>query len=193
MRQRDQSYGLYIAGRAIIDTADQVAMTMEAKWGCGRLRLLVAPELTEKFDRQRYKWNQAIWHGDLEEVRLQAQRMTAAWRALDRAATEAGAQPLAPNVWEVALADGTVAAIVPDNTQAHAVVAQGRQMAVYTLAEIARLIEHYQTTMAVKLMFPGATVTKVRVPQGDPLDAVIDTQFDLDAPMDDPIPSFTGA
>ena len=46
---------------------------MEAKWGCDRLRLLVGPELREKFDRQRYLLNQAIWHGDLEAVRRHLQ------------------------------------------------------------------------------------------------------------------------
>lgn len=192
MAKRD-SYGVYLAGRAVIDTTDQVAATMEAKWGCGRLRLLVAPELTEKFDRQRYKWNQAIWHGDLEEVRLQAGRMTAAWRALDQAAINAGAQPLAPNVWEITLADGTVAAIVPDHAQAHAVVAQGRKVVVYSLDEISRMLSDYRRVTEAKITFPGAVVTDVRRPQGDPLDAVIDTQLDLDAPMDDPMPSFGGA
>ena len=63
---------------------------MEAKWGCDRLRLLVGPELREKFDRQRYLFNQAIWHGELEAVRREANRMVVAWQTLDRAATAAG-------------------------------------------------------------------------------------------------------
>src|ERR1700761_9713547 len=98
--------GTYIAGRAHIDGADETACEMEAKWGADRLRLLVSPELREKFDRQRYLLNQAIWHGDLEQVRRESGRMVSAWLALDRAATTAGQQPLSPQVWEVPLEDG---------------------------------------------------------------------------------------
>ena len=36
-----QTHGTYIAGQAAIDGADHAAVMMEAKWGAGRLRLLV--------------------------------------------------------------------------------------------------------------------------------------------------------
>jgi hypothetical protein len=191
MAKRDNSHGTYIAAQASIDVADQVATEMELKWGCGRLRLLVPAELTERFDRQRYLFNQSIWHGDLEMVRREATRMCAAWRKLDQAATEAGAKPLSPQVWELTLADGTVAAIVPDN--AHAVIAQGRKLAVYTLDEIGRMLDDYRAVTSAKLTFPGATVTAVRRPTGDPLDAIVDTHPHLDAPMNDDMPVFGGA
>jgi hypothetical protein len=191
MSKRDNSHGTYIAAQASIDVADQVATEMELKWGCGRLRLLVPAELTERFDRQRYLFNQSIWHGDLEMVRREATRMCAAWRKLDQAATEAGAKPLSPQVWELTLADGTVAAIVPDN--AHAVIAQGRKLAVYTLDEIGRMLDDYRAVTSAKLTFPGATVTAVRRPTGDPLDAIVDTHPHLDAPMNDDMPVFGGA
>jgi hypothetical protein len=84
--------GTYIAGRAYIDGADETAAEMEAKWGCDRLRLLVGPELREKFDRQRYLLNQAIWHGELEAVRRESGRMVMAWQALDRAAVAAASR-----------------------------------------------------------------------------------------------------
>ena len=76
---------------------------MEAKWGVDRLRLLVSPELREKFDRQRYLLNQAIWHGELEAVRRESLRTVKAWLALDAAATAANKPPLQPLVWEVAV------------------------------------------------------------------------------------------
>lgn len=186
------SAAIYITAQAHIDTADQVASEMERKWGCGRLRLLVSAELTEKFDRQRYLWNQAIWYGDLEAVRREAARMITAWRTLDRVAAAAGQTPLAPQVWEVRLKDGTVAAIVPDFFEAHAVVAQGRAVVVYSLEEIGRLLEAYHVVIKAKQAFPGATVTEVRRPNGDPLNAIIDTKPGLDDLMDDPLPFFGG-
>jgi hypothetical protein len=187
------SPGTYITAQSYIGAADQVAVEMESKWGTGRLRLLVAAELTEKFDRQRYLFNQAIWHGDLEAVRRESGRMANAWRALDSAASTAGQKPLAREVWEVALEDGTVAAIVPDNAHASQVIAEGRKVAVYTLEEIAALLTAFRATVQAKLMFPGATITAVRTPHGDPLDRFADTRAGLDDPLDDPVPHFGGA
>lgn len=177
--------GTYIAGRSYIDGVDETASEMEAKWGADRLRLLVAPEWREKFDRQRYLTNQAIWHGDLEQVRTQTARMTAAWFKLDALATEAGKAPLAPQVWEIPLADGSVAAIVPTHEHARLVVAEDRQLAVYTLEEIARLLSAYPDLAKAKLTFPGATITAVRRQVDDPLDGIHDTQASLDDEMPD--------
>ena len=176
--------GMEIAGRAYIDEADLTAVEMERKWGAGRLRLLVGPELREKYDRQRYLFNQAIWHGDLESVRRESQRMVKAWLALDKHAEAAGMGKLDPKVWEVALEDGTVAAIVPDYAHAAAVQADGRKVAVYTLDEVARLLTAFPALARAKQTWPGATVTRVNQTTGDALDGIVDS----DAPLDDEIP-----
>jgi hypothetical protein len=176
--------GTYITGRAYLDGADETAAEMEAKWGADRLRLLVDASLREKFDRQRYLINQAIWHGDLEQVRRESGRMVSAWMALDRAATAAGKEPLSPQVWEIPLEDGSVAAIVPSIEHAKVVTAEGRQVSVFTLEEIARLLSGYPDIAKAKLVFPGATVTAVRRQVDDPLLAFRDS----DEPLDDAIP-----
>jgi hypothetical protein len=110
--------------------------------------------------------------------------MIAAWYALDVAAQTAGKQPLAREVWEVALGDGSVPAIVPDAAHAAQVVAEGRKLVVYTLDEIARLLGEYRAIVATKLSFPGATVIAVRS-IGDPLDAFSDTNISLEDPVAD--------
>ena len=178
--QWGHSHGTYLAGRAYIDGADETAATMEKKWGVDRLRLLVPPEMREKFDRQRYLLNQAIWSGELEDVRRESGRMVNAWTALDRVATEAGHLPLQVEVWEVTLEDGAVAAIVQDNASAHRVVNDGRQVVVYTLEEIARLLSAYPGIAKVKQTFPGASVTGARKSVTDPLNEVWDTSGSLD-------------
>ena len=178
--------GMYIAGQEEIDEADLVASEMERRWGCDRLRLMVPKELRQKFDRQRYKLNQAIWHGDLEAVKTEAQRMVKAWRALDKAATEDGRNQAAPEVWETTLSDGTVAVIAWDWKDAALFEAQrnGRKAEVYTLAEIGRIIEAFPEVMRAKTLFPGATVTAVRGPDRDPLRAIPDSV----SPIDDVLP-----
>jgi hypothetical protein len=183
------THGTYLSGQAAIDGADAVAIAMEARWGAGRLRLLVPLELRERFDKQRFLFNAAIWHGDLESVKREASRMITAWQALARAAEAARAPPLAPEVWEVALADGTVVALVRSPEDAHAVVADGRRVMVYTLAELAIMLEQYQEVTKVKVTFPGAEVTAVRRDIPDPLNGIRDG-VSLDETLNDAIPHF---
>lgn len=180
-----RSNGTYIAGRAYLDGADQSAAEMEAKWGCDRLRLLVAPELREKFDRQRYLLNQAIYHGDLEAVRRESGRMVKAWEVLDRSAITAGKLPLDLSVWEVAIDGGRVAAIVRDGCEARAVNAEGRQVVVYTLEEVGRLLAAYPAIAQAKATFPGATITEIRRTVDDPLNAIAETLDKLDDELSD--------
>jgi hypothetical protein len=176
--------GTYIAGQSEVDELDLVAIEMERKWGNGRLRLLVDTALREKFDRQRYLINQALWHGELQDVIREARRMIAAWKALDRAAEAAGKPQLDTEVWEVTLASGAVAAIVRDPQQASKVAAQGRSVRVYTLDEIAHLLHGFPELAAAKEVFPGASVEQVRNYIRDPLDAVPDSR----APINDVLP-----
>lgn len=172
--------GTYISGRAYIDGADETACEMEAKWGADRLRLLVSPELREKFDRQRYLFNQAIWHGELEDVRRESGRMVNAWLALDKAAVAAGKEPLSLKVWELALEDGRAVAVVPTDHDVAAVNADGRKLVVYTLAEIGRLLSAYPDIAIAKATFPGATITAIRKTVDDPLRDIPDTAEGLD-------------
>jgi hypothetical protein len=62
-----------------------------------------------------------------------------------------------------------VAALVRDAADASLVVASGRAVSVYTLAEIAVLLARYPQIVAAKQHFPGATVTAIR-PRMPPID-----------------------
>jgi len=177
----------WLTGKAHIDGADAVAIAMEARWGAGRLRLLVPVELREKFDRQSFLFNAAIWHGDLPTVEREAKRMITAWQVLARAAEAAGQPILSPEVWEVSLADGTVVALVRSPEEAHAVVADGRRVMVYTLAELATLLENYHEV--TKVTFPGAKVVQIRRDIPDPLDGIRDG-VRLEDTLNDDIPAF---
>ena len=182
------SPGTYLTARSHIDAVDALAVECEARWGCDRLRLLVDAGMREKFDRQRYLMNQAIWHGSMEDVVVQSGRMVKAWRALDAAATVAGKAGLPAQVLETTLSDGKVVAIVPDNARAKLVMAEGRAVDVYTLDEIARLLEGYPGLAKIKAAFPGATVTEVRRRVNDPLEAIGDTVDSLDTYRGQTIP-----
>lgn len=175
------SPAVYLAGQEEVDDLDIVAAEMEQKWGADRLRLLVSKELREKFDRQRYLTNQAIWHGELEDVRTQCRRMVKAWRALDAAAEAAGADPAPGEVWECVGAKGAVYAIVRQSSDARKIKADGRHVEVFTLDEVAHLLDGFPEIVKAKQVFEGAKVTQVRRTIGDPLDGLADSR----APLDD--------
>lgn len=174
-----RNHATYISGRAYLDEADRWAADMESKWGCGRLRLLVGADLREKFDRQRYLLNRAVWHGELEDVRRESGRMVNAWKALDAAAEQTGAGKLDPAIMEVVLDSGVVAAIVPDLQHAQFVKREDRRMDVYTLDEIGRLLSAFPTLAAVKESYPGAEVTRCKRSIDDPMDSIHDTDEEL--------------
>jgi|GEM_PF-883066 len=182
-----QTPGTYIAGRAELDEADALEVSLEIKWGRDRLRLLVSTELREKFDRQKYLTSQARWDGSLEDVRREARRMVKAWNALDKAATESGAQVLDPAIWEVTLKDGTVATIVKEPQLVNRVLAEGRRINIYTLEEIGNMISAFPEIAEIKKHFPGAEVTKTKLRVSNPLETPVGTEegiFDASAPID---------
>jgi hypothetical protein len=152
--------------RAIIDGLDQVAVEMERKWGVGRLRLLVSDLLRARFDAQKDKLDVAIATNQEQYIRAQAEGMKRAWASLDRAATEAGHRPLSAEVWECVLpSSAEVVALVRSEAEAHHVC---REMRVFTLEEIGRLIEALgPTVLEAKRVFPGATVNGIRKPAID--------------------------
>jgi hypothetical protein len=183
------TYGTYISGQAAIDGADATAIEMERRWGAGRLRLLVDTPLREKFDRQDFLYRQAIHHGTLEELQRQATRMIAAYRGLNLAAETVGAPKLSPVVWEVALADGTVAAIVRSYEDG-AEINRERKIVVYNLEEIGRMLDNYREVVDTKIVFPGSTVTAIRrLSIEDPLQGVPDG-VSLEDTLNDPIPTW---
>ena len=174
------TYGMYITGQAWVDELTLCVEGMEHKWGAGRLRLMVGPELRERFDRQRYLTNQAVWHGGLEDVKAQCRRMINGWKALDKAASDAGLERCPTEAWEVAGASGLVHVIVRTIDDAKD-YKMGRQNAcVYTLAEVAVILDALSPVEALKSAFPDAEVVQLRRDVGDALDDVHDTQGDLD-------------
>ena len=185
-----KSNGTFIAGSSHLDAVDIVAKEMEAKWGADRLRLLpqISTDLREKFDRQRLLLNQAVWHGSLEDVRVQAGRMAKAWRVLDRAATDGGAAVLPTTVWETALSDGRVLAVVRTDADAAAVQHNGRALMVVSLDEFARVVEAWPTLLGeIKRVFPGSAVTAVKS-AGDRLKGVPLPEMPIDWKIGDEMP-----
>lgn len=152
---------------AALHSLDALARDMERKWGSCRLPALVPDELSRKFYSQHRKVSMAIRSGRNADALVEIDKMKTAWRYLDRQADQLGAEPIHPAVWEVALSDGTVVAIVQDEDSAAAVDPQERKMKVYVLSEVARLIEVMPTVIAIKEQWPGAKVITTRTITAD--------------------------
>ena len=147
--------------QAMVEGLDELAHAMERKWGVGRLRLLVSDFLRAKFDEQKDRLDAALRSGEEHFVSAQVEGMRRAWQALDRAAHDVGAQPLAPEVWECVLpSTGEIISLVRSEEEAHHVAREGR---VFTVAEVAILIEALgDGVLSIKQKFPGAAVAGIR-------------------------------
>lgn len=148
---------------AAIVGLDRDARALETQWGVGRLLVLADDLLRAKFTRQARRLNELVASdASAQDVLAHVEATRRGWQALERAARAAGHQPAAPEVWEVGLADGSVAAIVRTAADAGLVVASGRAVSVYTLDEIAVLLSRWPALATAKTTFPGATVTAIR-------------------------------
>lgn len=157
---------------ALTQGVDHIAVECEHRWGVGRLPLLVTAEMRAKFIRQGDRWRDAMeaaWNSpmltrdQIDAVKSTTGGMERAWRALDAQAKADGAKAIDPDIWEVALADGSIAQIVRTNAEASAVIREGRALSVWTLDEIGRCIDLMPEMVRVaKETFPGATVMPKR-------------------------------
>jgi hypothetical protein len=177
------------------DATDAARVAHETLWGCGRLELLASPDLLARFRRQQQTWRETLqraWDMDpvsgeaLALVSQKAASMVRAWAALDAYAAEAGHRHVAPWVWEARLADGTVAAFVQTNAEASRVIAEGRFLKVFTLAEVAHVIDEMPAAFLQPAdQIPGQTLTPSRLSYY--------RTSDNEIPWDDPIPFGAGA
>jgi hypothetical protein len=173
--------------KAFFESADNTRIAVERRWGCGRLEMLADPLLLARFRRQQATWREALaaaWALDpvpLDALSLVDQKtasMVRAWSALEAAAVEAGHREVAPWVWEVRLKDGTVAAFVQTGEEVARVIADGRYMRVYSVAEVGVLLDSMpEAFRPVALDLPGRRFVS-SLPR---------TSTD-EIPFDDPIP-----
>ena len=166
----------YVAG------VDRAAVEMETKWGMDRLPMLVSDDLRAKFNRQAASWSEAVaaaYDADrvtgaqMQAVTVKAAAMQRAWAALDAFAEEAGHRAIAPWVWEARLHDGSVAAVVQTNAEASKVITEGRFLRVFTLEEIANVIDALGVVSLAKATFPGAKIQPTRRTHMLPFDDAI--------------------
>ncbi len=147
---------------------DRVVSDYERRWGVERLPNLVSPELRDRFHEQMDKMNAAIDKVDPIAVEEEVQTTIRGIKALEKAAVLAGAKELTGEHWEAPMKDGTVLAIAKTDAEVSRVQKDNRDMIVYSVAEIGRIIgawrenEEAKTLDAIKRTFDGAIVEEVK-------------------------------
>jgi len=146
---------------------DLVMSEAELRWGVDRLPYLVSAELRDRFHEQMDKMNAAIDKVDPIAVEEEVQTTIRGIKALEKAAVLAGASELTGEHWEAPMKDGKVLAIAKTDAEVSRVQKDNRDVIVYSVAEIGRIIgawrenEEAKTLDAIKGMFDGAVVDSV--------------------------------
>ena len=154
--------------RAALATYDAEVRAREVKWGVDRLPLLVEPELRDRFWAQMEVLNKAIAKGSGIEVEEAVAATVRGVQALERRAIELGAEPVSGEVWEETTPQGSVIAVYRDGASIAKIRDEGRIDKVYSMAEIAAIVERWEESKAgeltnsVKSLFPGAMIQEVK-------------------------------
>lgn len=151
-----------------LEALDEVAASMERRWGVDRLPRLVPVDLAERFWRQKAKLDAAITDeatgGSVANTEYEAGRMVNAWMALNAAAEAAGAVPASARYLEARTSDGRSLVICSDLEGHHHFVRQreGRAAVVWNMEEVVKVLEGLDLVNRTKHLFEGAEVRDVR-------------------------------
>ena len=145
---------------------DDEVNRLERKWGIDRLPWLVPIELRDRFYEQLDKLNAAIDKCDGVDHEVEVTLRGCA--AIERAAIEAGFEPLTGEYIEGRLPDGTVLAITANGYEAAKVKQDNRKVMVFTVDEVGVVLEKWlqenQSRTLVdeaKDIFPGAAIESI--------------------------------
>jgi hypothetical protein len=166
---------------AALTPVDQKFREMEVFWGTGRLERLVGAKTLESYRRGWIAWREAIENADAYAVQTIGPRMILALEIMDREAKAAGHGPICVDCWEARLPDDRVLCIVRTNAEAHRLAAAaklgedgtlppdiasaihhqraGRELVIWTMAELARVLPALDVVNEIKRTWPGALIT----------------------------------
>lgn len=139
---------------------DAIVNKLEQRWGVDRLVSLVTVETAAKFGSAKAKLDAAVQDGDVDLVQKKANVMMRAWMALDKEATSSNATPVKPNIWSAKGDDGQIYAFVQTLAEAQKVSKDSKDVRVFSIDEVVRIIEGEQMKLvgSVKDVFADATI-----------------------------------
>ena len=153
----------------IIRTVDEKARDINRRWGHNRLPHLVPIEWMEKFRAQKGKWELACFECvgspnpiDIDRVRQHGNAMLRAFDKLEQEANALGNYPEPVSWWEFETRDGKTVILVRDRHEMGQVDPKGRSVQIWSLEEVADVIQKFPALALAKDCFPGAEVIPCR-------------------------------
>lgn len=138
---------------------DEVAVKMETKWGYDGLVPLVSAETARKWKAQKDKLDKAIRSENVADITALVDGTIRGYEKLEAEALAAGYTPHKPEVWDFTHPEsGRHYRICKTLLDARRMAQEG--VVVYTLGEVARILEANQLVNVVKETL-GGEVTKI--------------------------------
>jgi hypothetical protein len=156
-----------------INEVDKVAVEMERVWGAGVLEKLVDDELSKKFRNAKLKFDKAInIKVDSLTFSKVANNMMKGYLALDKSARLSGHKPPTGEYWSAKSKNNKEFIIVKNDAEKDLVLRKLKNGILYTLEELAEILETLHEVNECKKIFKEAKVKR----------------FEKPIPFDDPIP-----
>ena len=143
-----------------VQKIDEVSKDYEARWGVERLPELVSHQTKNKWDTQWKKLQNAIDQKNLHDVATQTMGCIRAWDFLEKEAIKNGHKQKAPDYYEARHPDsGNVYRICTNNNNASQ--SFEKNVYVYTMEEVVRILESSHFINKTKKLFQGAKLTSI--------------------------------
>jgi hypothetical protein len=134
---------------ALVRKLDLVAVEMETKWGYGVLHGLCNAETSAKFMKVKLALDDAIRIGDYDLVKAKSESLIRGWQKMEEEAIANGHKTHPTDIWYVCSPEEGIEYIVCKHEGDSARIAAiwpDRASVIYTLADIARMIENGSLT-----------------------------------------------
>ena len=142
---------------------DNACREMDKKWGVDRLPEIVSPESAAKWGKAMAGLNDAINSDDPDKVKFWVEICLRGLKAMDEEALKAGHPISNPMIWEYNY-EGTTYGIIEDGVHWPAAYAKRPNLVIFTMREVAIALHAHRNGLvdAVKLAFPGASISAIR-------------------------------
>ena len=150
-----------LAVQSAVQGYDRHIWEAERTWGVDRLPSLVSDDTRQRWWTGVGMLNTAIRDNNAVMVKALVDNMIVGLQKMISEAEDAGYGPLAPDIWESALSDGRVLRLVR-SFPGPSYQPDGRDVILWTLEDVARLVDKQDAINKIKEMFPGAEITDVR-------------------------------
>ena len=151
-----------LAVQSAVQGYDRHIWEAERTWGVDRLPSLVSDDTRQRWWTGVGMLNTAIRDNNAVMVKALVDNMIVGLQKMISEAEAAGYGPLAPDIWESALSDGRVLRLVR-SFPGPSYQPDGRDVILWTLEDVARLVDKQDAINKIKEMFPGAEITDVRI------------------------------